>query len=197
MKLSYWRIIPLVVFAMLVVFFWRGLSLDPQHLPSAKLGKALPEFELPIVSPDESEPRALPSGFPLPDGRGSVATFTPRVMRGQVVLLNVWASWCEACTEEQVFLMELARQGVAIYGLNYKDNKDDATHWLEEWGNPYKMVGSDTRGQVAIDLGVYGAPETVLVDKAGIIQYRHAGILTADVWQREFLPRMEGLSHAR
>lgn len=170
MKSMYWRMIPFILFAMLVVFFWRGLSLDPQHLPSVKLGKSLPEFELPTLN-DTAE------------------KFTPKSMHGKVVLLNVWASWCEACTDEQVFLMELARQGVAIYGLNYKDSPEDATHWLAEWGNPYKMIGSDTRGQVAIDLGVYGAPETFLVDKHGVIQYRHAGILTTDVWQREFLPR--------
>ena len=193
MKLSYWRIIPLVVFAMLVVFFWRGLSLDPQHLPSAKLGKALPEFELPIVSPDESEPRALPSGFPLPDGRGSVATFTPRVMRGQVVLLNVWASWCEACTEEQVFLMELARQGVAIYGLNYKDKREEAKAWLDEWGDPYRAIGQDSQGLVAIDLGVYGAPETFLIDQQGMIIYRHVGILNQSIWDQVFLPKIKSL----
>ena len=93
--------------------------------------------------------------------------------------------------------MELAREGIAIYGLNYKDNSDDAMHWLTEWGNPYKMIGSDSLGQVAIDLGVYGAPETFLVDKAGVIQYRHAGVLTADVWQREFLPRYVKLESVR
>jgi len=171
MKAVYWRIIPLFLFAMLVVFFWRGLSLDPQRLPSVKLGKSLPVFELPTVD-------------------DSTEKFTPNSMRGQVVLLNVWASWCMACTEEQVFLMELARQGVAIYGLNYKDTMDDATHWLAEWGNPYTMIGSDLLGQVAIDLGVYGAPETFLIDKSGVIQYRHAGIMTAEVWQKDFLPRI-------
>jgi len=175
MKAVYWRVIPLFLFALLIVFFWRGLSLDPQRLPSVKLGKSVPGFSLPIV------------------GANSTQQFTPINMRGQVVLLNVWASWCGACAEEQVFLMELARQGVAIYGLNYKDQTVDATHWLEEWGNPYKMIGSDRRGQVAIDLGVYGAPETFLIDKAGIIHYRHAGIMTADVWQNEFLQRYVAL----
>lgn len=178
MKAVYWRIIPLFLFALLVAFFWRGLSLDPHHLPSVKLGKSIPVFELPIV------------------GKQDTQHFTPDNMRGQVVLLNVWASWCGACAEEQVFLMELARQGIAIYGLNYKDNPDDAMHWLAEWGNPYKMTGSDIRGQVAIDLGVYGAPETFLIDKAGIIHYRHAGIMTADVWKKEFLPRMVKLEAA-
>ena len=174
MKAVYWRVIPLLLFALLVAFFWRGLSLDPQHLPSVKLGQPLPAFELLTVG-------------------GSAEKLTPSVMHGQVVLLNVWASWCGACTEEQVFLLQLARQGIVIYGLNYKDTIDDATHWLAEWGNPYKMIGSDTQGQVAIDLGVYGAPETFLVDKTGIIRYRHAGVLTPIVWQQEFMPRIAEL----
>lgn len=178
MKPVYWRMIPLVLFSMLVAFFWRGLSLDPQRLPSVKLGQSLPIFELSTLGE-------------------STKQFTLNSMRGQVVLLNVWASWCGACAEEQVFLMELARQGIPIYGLNYKDSNNDAMHWLAEWGNPYKLVGSDSRGQVAIDLGVYGAPETFLVDKAGVIQYRHAGVLTADVWQREFLPRYVKLEKVR
>ena len=178
MKPIYWRVIPLFLFALLVIFFWRGLSLDPQHLPSVKMGKSLPTFELPTLGDNHSE------------------KFTSTNMKGRVVLLNVWASWCAACTEEQVFLMELARQGVVIYGLNYKDSMNDAKHWLSEWGNPYKMTGSDLRGQVAIDLGVYGAPETFLIDKAGVIQYRHAGILTEEVWRQEFLPRMTQLENS-
>lgn len=178
MKAVYWRLIPLFLFALLIVFFWRGLSLDPQHLPSVKLNSPLPLFELPIVG----------------EGTGK---FTPNAMRGQVVLLNVWASWCSACTEEQVFLLALARQGVSIYGINYKDNTEDATRWLAEWGNPYKMIGADTRGQVAIDLGVYGAPETFLIDKTGVIRYRHAGILTEAEWQKAFLPRIRALEKMR
>ena len=180
MKAVYWRAIPLILFAVLVVFFWRGLTLNPQNLPSVKLGQVLPYFELPTLGTSTQDA-----------GKGS--RFTPNTMHGNVVLLNVWASWCDACTQEQVFLLQLARQGVPIYGLNYKDNPDDASKWLSEWGNPYKIIGSDLRGQVAIDLGVYGAPETFLVDKAGVIQYRHAGILTAEVWKQEFLPRMEAL----
>ncbi len=177
MKAVYWRVIPLVVFALLAVFFWRGLSLDPKHLPSARQNEPLPSFEVPILG-------------------SRTGNFTPAAMHGEVALLNVWASWCEACTEEQVFLLQLEREGVAIYGLNYKDNPDDAKHWLSEWGNPYKMTGSDIRGQVAIDLGVYGAPETFLLDKDGVIRYRHAGIMTAEVWQNEFKPRMAELEKA-
>lgn len=178
MKATYWRLIPLVLFAMLVMFFWRGLSLDPQHLPSVQLGKSLPVFELPAL------------------GDGSETLMSKR-LRGHVVLLNVWASWCRACSEEQVFLMELARQGVLIYGLNYKDTLNNARQWLAEWGNPYQAIGSDLNGLVAIDLGVYGAPETFLIDKAGVIRYRHAGIMTPDVWAKEFLPKMIELEKMR
>lgn len=178
MKAVYWRLLPLTLFALLAFFFWRGLSLNPQDLPSVKLGQSLPMFELPAL--DQKD-----------------AKFTSQTMQGQVALLNVWASWCEACTQEQVFLLQLARQGVVIYGLNYKDSTEDATHWLTEWGNPYKAIGSDTRGQVAIDLGVYGAPETFLIDKAGIIQYRHAGILTTKIWEEAFVPRIAALGKTK
>ncbi len=179
MKSIYWRMIPLVLFSLLIVFFWRGLSLDPHHLPSVKLGQVLPAFSLPVI--------------PLSSQQTTPQVLTPAMMLGKPSLLNVWASWCEACTEEQVVLMDLARQGVVIYGFNYKDNISDATNWLKEWGNPYQLVGSDLNGQVAIDLGVYGAPETFLIDGAGVIQYRHTGIMTKDVWLNEFLPRLAGL----
>ena len=176
MKPPYWRLIPLLVFGVLAAFLWRGLSLDPQELPSVRIGKPLPFFQLKQVgSATQTE------------------YFTPAVMRGQVALLNVWASWCEACTQEQVFLLQLAREGVAIYGLNYKDAPDDAIHWLSEWGNPYKRIGADESGRVGIDLGVYGAPETFLIDKAGIVRHRHVGVLNAQAWQTEFLPRIKRL----
>ena len=171
-----WRLIPLFVFVLLVIFFARGLSLDPQQLPSAKLGKPLPVFRLPIVGNEKKE-------------------LTQTALHGQISLLNVWASWCAACTNEQLFLLQLARDGVAIYGLNYKDKAEDAKQWLEEWGNPYRLIGADADGKVAIDLGVYGAPETFLVDKTGIIRYRHVGVLNEMVWQQEFLPLIKQLEN--
>ena len=181
MRSIHWRMIPLIVFSMLVIFFGRGLFLDPHHLPSVQLGNSLPNFELPSLT-------------------GSTSIFTSKQMRGQITLLNVWASWCEACTQEQVFLLELAHQGIVIYGVNYKDNPDAARHWLTEWGNPYTGIGSDRDGHVAMDLGVYGAPETFLIDSNGVIRYRHVGILTANDWQQEFLPRIKtlrGILHAQ
>lgn len=178
MKTIYWRLLPLLFLLLLVMFFWHALSRDPRYLPSTQLGKPLPLFQLPVLN--------KPTEF-----------LTPKTMQGHVVLLNVWASWCAACTEEQVFLLQLARQGVSIYGLNYKDNAEDAEHWLTEWGNPYKMSGQDIDGRAAIDLGVYGAPETFLIDQMGVIRYRHVGILDAKSWEHDFLPRIKALESAR
>jgi cytochrome c biogenesis protein CcmG/thiol:disulfide interchange protein DsbE len=172
-----WRMIPFIVFALLVGFFWRGLSLDPHHVPLAQLNKPLPQFQLSVLGNQQT-------------------TFTQASLQGRVTLLNVWASWCAACIDEQTFLLKLAREGVVIYGLNYKDKSQDAKQWLSEWGNPYKLVGEDLKGTVAIDLGVYGAPETFLVDKRGIIRYRHVGVLDASSWQKEFLPRINMLEQA-
>jgi len=174
MKAIYWRLIPFLIFALLVGFFWRGLSLDPQNIPSARLGKPLPAFQLPELGNNQEQ-------------------FNSSNLRGQVTLLNVWASWCTSCAEEQLFLLQLAKDGVAIYGLNYKDNAEDANKWLGEWGNPYKMIAADQKGKVAIELGVYGTPETFLIDKTGVIRYRHAGVLTAAIWERDFLPRLKEL----
>ncbi|MGC1181680.1 DsbE family thiol:disulfide interchange protein [Legionella sp.] len=171
MKKLSWRIIPIVFFVLLSAFLWRGLSLKPQDLPLAQLGKSLPDFILPqLQHPD--------------------VVFNANQIRNQVVLLNVWASWCAACAEEQVFMLQLAREGVPIYGLNYKDKSEDALQWLAQWGNPYQLVVQDREGKVAIDLGVYGAPETFVIDKKGIIRYRHAGIIDEELWQKEMKPLM-------
>jgi cytochrome c biogenesis protein CcmG/thiol:disulfide interchange protein DsbE len=174
MKSIGWKLIPVTLFLLLSFFLWRGLSLDPHKLPSVQLGKSLPFFTVPQLQNPE-------------------AAFSSSTLRQQVVLLNVWASWCEACVEEQVFMMQLAREGVPIYGLNYKDRSADAMQWLAQWGNPYKLIGQDTEGKVAIDLGVYGAPETFVIDKQGIIRYRHVGIMTQDIWIKEIAPLMKQL----
>lgn len=169
-----WRIMPIMVFILLSFFLWRGLSLDPHHLPSVQIGKALPPFKVKqLLNPD--------------------ATLSPKDLARQVALLNVWASWCNACTEEQAFMMQLARDGVPIYGLNYKDDTKDAQDWLEQWGNPYRLIGQDKQGRVAIDLGVYGAPETFVIDKKGIIRYRHVGVINQQVWVNTIAPLMKQL----
>lgn len=174
MKNNRWRLLPLVIFAGLAVFLWRGLSLEPQKLPAAQLGKNLPSFELPTLG-DERE------------------RFTESLFSGKTVLLNVWASWCSSCTDEQAFLMQLAGQGMPIFGLNYRDNTVQAKRWLDVWGNPYQSVGEDPAGSLALDLGVYGTPETFLIDAQGIIRYRHVGVLDEQSWKKEFLPRIEQL----
>lgn len=174
MKLLGWKVVPVLLFLLISFFLWRGLSLDPHHLPSAKIGKPLPSVQL----PDLHRPEV------------SVSFDT---LRDKISLLNVWASWCAACVEEQVFLLQLARQGVPIYGLNYKDNPQNAVKWLNQWGNPYVYTLSDMHGLLALELGVYGAPETFIIDKQGLIQYRHAGVLTAKIWKDELQPLIKKL----
>jgi cytochrome c biogenesis protein CcmG/thiol:disulfide interchange protein DsbE len=174
MKKIGWGIVPLTLFLLLGLFLWRGLSLNPHELPSVQLGKALPSFQLPQLK----KPNLI---------------FSSKQLQGEVVLLNVWASWCVACVDEQVMMLQLARQGIPFYGLNYKDKASDALQWLAQWGDPYKLVIQDTEGKTAIDLGVYGAPETFVIDKQGIIRYRHVGIMTQEAWSKEIQPLMKRL----
>ncbi|KTD15520.1 cytochrome C biogenesis protein [Legionella gratiana] len=177
MRKVFWKAIPILLFLLLSIFLWRGLSLNPHELPSAQIGKSLPDFRLPQLQ--------NPEFF-----------FNSSQLRDQVVLLNVWASWCAACVDEQVFMLQLARQGIPIYGLNYKDKSANALQWLSQWGNPYKLVFQDRNGKVAIDLGVYGAPETFVIDKKGVIRYRHAGIINQEIWLKEIAPLMKQLEQA-
>ncbi|MBP6919015.1 MAG: DsbE family thiol:disulfide interchange protein [Legionellaceae bacterium] len=164
------RLLPVAIFCVLATFFWYGLALDPQKLPTPKIGQALPNFDLPMLL------------------GGSSQRFTPDLLRNHRSVLVVWASWCDACREEQAFLLILAQQkGIRLYGLNYKDDPAKAQQWLVDWGNPYQAIGVDRKGKLALDLGVYGAPETYLLDRQGKILHRYAGSLTAEVWQREFL----------
>jgi cytochrome c biogenesis protein CcmG/thiol:disulfide interchange protein DsbE len=173
--MTYWRYVPFLLFLLLGGLLWRGLDLDPHQLPSTQLNHPLPPFSLPPVVTTDSP-------------------FTDLALRGQISLLNVWASWCENCQEEQALLVHLARnQSIAVFGLNYKDQVQDAQAWLAQYGNPYTHWGQDLDGRLAIELGVYGVPETFLIDSAGKIRYRHAGALTDSVWQREFLPRIAAL----
>lgn len=168
MKNKLTRFLPFLVFSILAFFLWRGLFLQPQNLPSAEIGKTV-NF-IAVAQLDSTE------------------LFSPNLLKGKLSLLNVWASWCGACSEEQLFLSELAEQGIPIYGLNYRDNPKNARRWLADWGNPYVAVGEDQMGKAAMDLGVYGAPETFLVDAHGKILYRHVGVLDQHVWQNIFVP---------
>lgn len=161
---------PLAIFALLVAFLYRGLSMDPKLVPSPLIGKPAPAFTLPRLD-DPS------------------ATISNTDLKGKVTLLNVWATWCVSCRQEHETLVELAKTGqVDIYGLNYKDNRQDAKRWLAQFGNPYVANAFDGSGQVAIDWGVYGAPETFIIDRNGIIRHKHIGPLTVDIINREILP---------
>lgn len=160
--------LPLGCFSLLVYFFGKGLNADPRVIPSVQTGKPLPNFALLQLD--------------------SEIIMTPAHLKGKVSVLNIWASWCAACVEEQVFLLRLAREGTPLYGLNYKDDKESAKAFLAQYGNPWLMIGSDRQGLTAMDLGVYGAPETFLIDKKGIIRYRHVGLLTPAVWEQTILP---------
>lgn len=163
-------LIPLGVFGLLAVFLYIGLSLKPSEIPSPLLDKAAPAFALPqLHEPDQN--------------------FAPADLRGQVWLFNVWASWCVSCRDEHPLLLELARTGeVPIYGLNYKDQRQDAVRWLQQLGNPYIASAYDLEGQVGIDYGVYGVPETYVIDREGVIRHKHIGPITMEVLTDEILP---------
>lgn len=174
-------LLPFVIVAALAVFFWRGLFLDPTRVPSPLVGKPVPEFELPTLHD--------------PDRTVSDAWF-----RGKVSLMNVFGTWCPGCHEEHGLLVEFARSSdVPILGLNWALGVDAAKEqqaardWLARTGNPYAEIVADGEGSVAIDWGVYGAPETFVVDANGIIRYKHIGVLTPGVLQQEILPLLKQL----
>jgi cytochrome c biogenesis protein CcmG/thiol:disulfide interchange protein DsbE len=169
-------LIPLGLFLVLVVFLAIGLGRDPHEVPSPLINKAAPTFRLPqLKAPDK--------------------TFSAEDMRGKVWVMNVWASWCISCRDEHPLLLEYAKSGaVPIYGLNLKDRPEDALAWLSELGDPYVLSASDLEGRVAIDYGVYGAPETYLIDQGGVIRYKHIGPVTPDVWSDKFLPLVQELN---
>lgn len=169
-------LIPLALFIGLVVFLAIGLGRDPHEVPSPLINKPAPAFQLPQLH----EP---------------AKTFSAQEMRGKVWLLNVWASWCISCREEHPVLLDFARSGpVPLYGLNYKDQRNDAIAWLNELGDPYRLSAVDLDGRVGIDYGVYGAPETYLIDREGVIRFKHIGPLTPDVIQNKILPLARDLS---
>ena len=169
-------LIPLVLFLVLVVFLAIGLTRNPDDLPSALLDKPAPTFRLPQL-------------------KDPAKTFSAEDMRGKVWVLNVWASWCIACRDEHQYLGGYAKSGAApIYGLNYKDRSENALAWLGELGDPYVLSAVDFDGRVGMDYGVFGAPETYLIDKGGTIRLKHVGPVTPDVWNKEFLPLVQQLN---
>ena len=167
---------PLAIFLLLVGFLAAGLQLNPREVPSPLVGKAAPAFELPVLH--------------QPDKR-----FTPADMRGKVWLLNVWASWCESCRDEHPLLVELQKKGtLPILGLNYKDKSEDAKRWLQRFGDPYQLSVTDIDGRIGIDYGVYGVPETYLIDAQGVIRYKRIGVITPAILQEKILPLAATLS---
>jgi cytochrome c biogenesis protein CcmG/thiol:disulfide interchange protein DsbE len=168
-----------VIFLALVAVFAVGLTRDPRHVPSPLVDKSAPAFQLPTVA-DAGKQISIND------------------LKGRVVLLNVWASWCVACRTEHPFLMELASEGVLpIYGLDYKDTREDAQRWLAQFGNPYRQSAFDEQGRVGIDWGVYGVPETFLLDAQGVIRHKHIGPLNREIWERDILPMVVELQKER
>jgi cytochrome c biogenesis protein CcmG/thiol:disulfide interchange protein DsbE len=163
-------LVPLAIFIVLVAFLYRGLSLDPKRVPSPLVGKPMPEFSLPRL-------------------KDPTATLSNNDLMGKVSILNIWATWCVSCRAEHEVLLLLAKTGkVDIYGLNYKDERDKAQQWLVQLGDPYVANAFDADGRVGIDWGVYGAPETFIMDRLGIIRHKHIGPLTVDSLNNEILP---------
>lgn len=166
-----WRfLIPAGLFVGLMAFFFVSLDRDKETLPSPLIGKPAPTFELPMLG----------------DPTRQVANSQ---FAGKPYVLNVWGTWCVGCRQEHEVLLEIARRGqVPIVGLNWKDDGAAAQRWLQELGNPYSVVAADEEGRAAIDWGVYGAPETFLVDARGTVIFKHIAPMTLEIWERDFVP---------
>ena len=167
-----------MIFLILIVFLGIGLTRDPNLIPSPLIDNQMPEFSLEQVNNVDK-------------------TISSADLFGQVSLLNVWASWCIACRLEHPVLLDLARSGlVNIYGLNYKDQREDAIRWLDYYGDPYTASAYDITGKIGIEYGVYGVPETFVIDKKGFIRYKHVGPVTDDILKKKILPLIEKLKTA-
>ena len=163
-------LLPLGIFVLLVFLLGVGLSLNPREVPSPLIGKPAPAFQLPQL-------------------HDPAKSFSPKELQGKVWVLNVWASWCVACREEHPVLTALARSGIApVYGLNYKDQRNEAIEWLRRFGDPYQASLFDADGRVGIDYGVYGVPETYVIDKQGVIRYKRIGPVTPEIVKQKIAP---------
>jgi len=168
-------LIPLLLFVVLVGFLAVGLNLDPHEVPSPLINKPAPAFEVPQLGQANK-------------------TFSPASMKGQVWILNVWASWCVACREEHPVLVEIAKSGlVPLIGLDYKDKREEALAMLEKQGNPYLLSAFDANGRVGIDYGVYGVPETYVIDRTGVIRLKHIGPITPEILKQKIYPLVSEL----
>ena len=169
-------LLPAVIFLILTGFLFVGLYKDPSLVPSPLIGKPIPTFAASTLK----DPSKI---------------ITNNDIQGDYALVNVWATWCAACKQEHAALVYLAEQlNVLIYCLNYKDHRESALQWLVQYGDPYVANIFDENGRIGIDFGVYGAPETFLIDKNGIIRHKLVGIMTADVWQNQFMPIIDQIT---
>jgi cytochrome c biogenesis protein CcmG/thiol:disulfide interchange protein DsbE len=169
-------VLPLAVFVGLVAFFAVGLTRDPREVPSPFIDKPAPAFTLQQLHDEK-------------------VAFTPADMKGKVWLLNVWASWCVSCRLEHPLLVEMSRRNVVpIVGLNYKDKRNEGLQWLAKFGNPYVLSAYDDQGSVGIDYGVYGVPETFVIDKQGVIRYKQIGPVTPEALETKILPLIRKLN---
>lgn len=169
-------LLPLGIFVVLVGFLAVGLTLNPREVPSPLVGKPAPSFSVPQL-------------------HDATAKFSPQEMVGKVWLLNVWASWCVSCREEHPILNEFAKTGTTpLVGLNYKDKREDGIRWLARFGNPYLLSAYDGDGRVGINYGVYGVPETYVIDKAGVIRFKQIGPVTPEVLQKKIIPLVQELN---
>lgn len=167
--------LPLLLFALLIMLFIFGMGIDPRKVPSPLIGKPLPAFTLSQLHNQD-------------------LTLSEQTLRGDVVLLNVWASWCVSCRYEHPILLAFSRQNHAkLYGLNYKDTRADALQWLKQYGDPYKASAFDPQGRTGLDFGVYGVPETYVLDKNGIIRYKHIGPVSQEDLDETILPLIKKL----
>ena len=166
-------LVPLAVFLGMAWFLYRGLYLDPTELPSAMIDKPFPAFSLPSVEGDK--------------------TLTEADLKGKPALVNVWATWCISSRVEHPVLTKLADQGVLIYGVNYKDVNEDAKKWLKDFHNPYQLDINDADGSLGLNLGVYGAPETFLIDSKGIIRHKFVGVIDETVWREQLAGKYQAL----
>lgn len=172
------RFLPLLAFGALIAFLVAGLRLDPREVPSPLLSKPAPAFQLPQL-------------------RDPGLTFARDELKGQVWLLNVWASWCASCRAEHAVLVDFAKSGIApLVGLNYRDNREDALAWLASAGDPYRISVMDANGRTGIDYGVYGTPETFVIDRAGIVRLRHVGPLSPETMNKKIIPAIKDLQRS-
>ena len=169
-------LIPALLFLVLTGFLFVGLYKDPSLIPSPLIGKPIPTFATSTLR----DPKKL---------------ITDKDIQGDYALINVWATWCGACKQEHSALVYLANKlQVPIYGLNYKDDRAAAINWLQQYGDPYVVNIFDENGRIGIDFGVYGAPETFLVDGDGIIHHKLVGVMTPDVWEKQFVPKIQHIT---